>query len=96
MTALSRQKRFSSKAKADGFSEKTIKRAKVRAGIEHYREGFGAKSKSMWASPEPAPYGDNTPSNRANNAELGPVVDTKTLIQNQLIQLVRHTGPSQS
>jgi putative DNA primase/helicase len=57
------------KANADGFSEKTIKRAKARAGIKHYREGFGAKGRSMWLIPteDKAPNGSNTPSKEAND-----------------------------
>jgi putative DNA primase/helicase len=60
------------KAKADGFSEKTIKRAKARAGIKHYRAGFGAKGKSMWLLPseDTAPNGANTPSKGANNQSV--------------------------
>ena len=60
------------KAKADGFSEKTIKRAKARAGIKHYREGFGAKGKSMWLlqMEDLAPTGSNTPSKEGKDQRL--------------------------
>ena len=63
------------RGKADGFSEKTIRRAKARAGVTAYRQGFGAKGKWMWTlkqesePPKVASVGVNAPK-VANPGEL--------------------------
>jgi hypothetical protein len=69
-------KELFSKAKSNGFSERTIKRAKARAGVVTWRQGFGPEGKWMWD------VSSKVSAKGANNQSLAPyeqVSDSKPI-----------------
>jgi hypothetical protein len=45
-------------ARRDGHAERTVKRAKLRLGVQSSREGFGPGSHVLWFLPDRPPYDD--------------------------------------
>jgi hypothetical protein len=82
-------------ARHDGHAERTVKRAKVRLGVESSREGFGPGSRVLWFLPDrpsipdqPAPMSPHGPvcdvgavwENPHNGAEIDTPIESQTPI----------------